>query len=157
METQTALDLLRQLANGTDPQSGKAFHADSPYQHPDTVRALFLALRALEGGSAAPSPAPARKPRAEAAAAGNAPSKVGQPWTQQEDERLAAAFDAGTAIPELATAHQRSRAGIEARLAKLGKITLPEGALRYKPRTPPATTGNTPVAQSPSAHYEVCH
>ncbi|MGH8617320.1 MAG: hypothetical protein ACREUW_06475 [Burkholderiales bacterium] len=167
METQTALALLRQLANGTDPQSGKAFHADSPYQHPDTVRALFLALRALEGGSPAPTPtpAPARKPRADAAATGHAPSKVGQPWTQQEDERLAAAFDAGTAIPELATAHQRSRAGVEARLARLGKITLPEGALRYKPRTPPASTGNTageqtttpPAAQSPAATYEVRH
>jgi len=159
MEQQTALNILRQLANGTDPHTGKAFHADSPYQHPDTVRALFLALRALEGATA--KPAATRKPRAESAAGGSAPSKVGQPWTQQEDERLAAAFDAGTAIPELASAHQRSRAGIEARLAKLGKITLPEGALRFKNRTPPAAAGTQsatpPVAQSPSAPYEVCH
>lgn len=155
MQAQTAIDLLRQLADGTDPHTGKAFHADSPYQHPDTVRALFLALRALEGGAAG-SAAP-RKPRAERAPDGNVPSKVGQPWTQQEDERLAAAFDAGTAIPELAAAHQRSRAGIEARLAKLGKITLPEGALRFKARTPPAATGNPPTAQSPIAPYEVCH
>lgn len=159
MKSQTAIDILRQLADGTDPHTGKPFHADSPYQHPDTVRALFLALRALEGGGA--EPVAPRKPRAENAPDGKAPSKVGQPWTQQEDERLAAAFDAGTAIPELAAAHQRSRAGIEARLAKLGKITLPEGALRFKNRTPPAAAGTQsatpPVAQSPSAPYEVCH
>ena len=155
MQSQTAITLLRQLADGTDPHTGKAFHADSPYQHPDTVRALFLALRALEGG-AAEAAAP-RKPRAENTPGGNTPSKVGQPWTPQEDERLAAAFDAGTAIPELASAHQRSRAGIEARLARLGKITLPEGALRFKTRTPPAAAGNPPAAQSPTAPYEVCH
>jgi len=152
MKSQTAIDLLRQLADGTDPHTGKAFHADSPYQHPDTVRALFLALRALEGP--ATESAPARKPRAENTAGGNGPSKIGQPWTPQEDERLAAAFDAGTAIPELAAAHQRSRTGIEARLAKLGKITLPEGALRFKTRTPPVAN---PGAQSPAAPYEVQH
>ena len=157
---QTALGILRQLADGTDPQSGKPFRADSPYQHPDTVRALFLALRALEGAAA-----PARNPRDENTAGGSGPAKVGQPWSQQEDERLAAAFDAGTAIPELAAAHQRSRAGIEARLARLGKITLPEGALRYKPRTLPAAataasdaqSTTPPGAQSPAAAYEVHH
>jgi hypothetical protein len=154
MDQHTAHTLIRQLAEGTDPHTGKAFAADSPYQHPDTVRALFVALRVLEGSSAQPAPAAEtaaapRKPRAPHAG-GNGPSKVGQPWSREEDLALASAFDAGTPIPELATAHQRSRAGIEARLAKLGKITLPEGALRFKPRTAPA-------AQSPDATYEVKH
>jgi len=48
METAHALELLTSLANGTHPFTGASFPADSPYQHPDLVRALFLAVRTLE-------------------------------------------------------------------------------------------------------------
>ena len=48
MEKQAALNIIQQLANGIDPHTGEVFRADSPYQHPDTVRALFIAARALE-------------------------------------------------------------------------------------------------------------
>lgn len=120
MEKAAALKILQQLADGTDPHTGKAFGADSPYQHPDTVRALFVALRALDAPAAAPA---AGKQRA--AAAESAPSNSGKPWSDNEDKALAAAFDAGKQILELATAHQRSRFAIEVRLAKLGKIEQP--------------------------------
>jgi len=120
MEKAAALKILQHLADGTDPHTGKAFGADSPYQHPDTVRALFVALRALDAPAAAPA---AGKQRA--AAAESAPSNSGKPWSDDEDKALAAAFDAGKQILELATAHQRSRFAIEVRLAKLGKIEQP--------------------------------
>ena len=120
MEKAAALKILQQLADGTDPHTGKAFGADSPYQHPDTVRALFVALRALDAPAAAPA---AGKQRA--ATAESAPSNSGKPWSDDEDKALAAAFDAGKQILELATAHQRSRFAIEVRLAKLGKIEQP--------------------------------
>ena len=119
MEKAAALKILQQLADGIDPHTGKAFGADSPYQHPDTVRALFVALRALDAPAAAPA---AGKQRA---AAESAPSNSGKPWSDDEDKALAAAFDAGKQILELATAHQRSRFAIEVRLAKLGKIEQP--------------------------------
>ena len=119
MEKAAALKILQQLADGTDPHTGKTFGADSPYQHPDTVRALFVALRALDAPVAAPA---AGKQRA---AAESAPSNSGKPWSDDEDKALAAAFDAGKQILELATAHQRSRFAIEVRLAKLGKIEQP--------------------------------
>ena len=122
MEKAAALKILQQLADGTDPHTGKAFSAGSPYQHPDTVRALFVALRALD--APATSAPPAGKQRA-AATAGNAPSNSGKPWSDDEDQALAAAFDAGKKILELATVHCRSRFAIEARLAKLGKIEPP--------------------------------
>ena len=121
MEKAAALKILQQLADGIDPHTGKAFGADSPYQHPDTVRALFVALRALDAPAAA---APAGKQRT-ATPAENAPSNSGKPWSDDEDKALAAAFDAGKQILELATAHQRSRFAIEVRLAKLGKIEQP--------------------------------
>ena len=120
MEKADALKIIQQLADGIDPHTGQVFGAGSPYQHPDTVRALFVALRALDAPAAAPA---AGKQRA--AAAESAPSNSGKPWSDDEDKALAAAFDAGKQILELATAHQRSRFAIEVRLAKLGKIEQP--------------------------------
>lgn len=125
MEKAAALKILQQLADGTDPYTGQSFGADSPYQHPDTVRALFLALRELDG-TGATQVAPVQLPaKSRAAANPNAPSNSGKPWSDEEDRALACAFDAGRKIVELATEHGRSRFAIEARLAKLGKIEPP--------------------------------
>ena len=129
MEKAAAFKILQQLADGIDPHTGQVFGADSPYQHPDTVRALFVAVRALDASSAPAAPAP--KQRA-AAAAENSPSNSGKPWSDDEDKALAAAFDAGKKILDLATAHQRSRFAIEVRLAKLGKIEQPANMRGHK-------------------------
>ena len=117
MEAVAAQKILQQLANGVDPHTGEVFRADSPYQHPDTVRALFAAVHALGEPSA-----PAKQ---RAAGSEKAPLNAGKPWSPDEDQALAAAFDAGKQIPELADQHQRSRFSIEVRLAKLGKIAPP--------------------------------
>jgi hypothetical protein len=136
MEKEQALRVLNALANGVHPATGEKFAADSPYQHPDTVRALFEAMRAVEGGTAA-APAPAAQGRKPAQAMPESGS--GSRWTGEEEQRLAAAFDAGKTVDELARAHNRSRAGIEARLVRLGKmdasaVTTP---LRYPPKPAP--------------------
>jgi hypothetical protein len=111
MEGPTALKIIQSLAAGIDPQTGEAFAPGSAYQQPETIRALFLAARALEAQPAAKS--------------NGAHENAGKPWSDDEDQALASEFDAGTGIADLADAHKRSRVAIEARLAKLGKITLP--------------------------------
>jgi LmbE family N-acetylglucosaminyl deacetylase len=130
MEKQAALKIIQQLANGIDPHSGEVFRADSPYQHPDTVRALFIAVRALEEQPA---------PKQRAAGNENAPQNAGKPWSADEDQALASAFDAGKPIPELAAQHQRSRFAIETRLAKLGKIEPPANMRGFKAASNTAT------------------
>ena len=50
MERQAAMQLLNTLAQGIDPHSGESFPADSPYQHPDTVRAQQLQNLGLTAG-----------------------------------------------------------------------------------------------------------
>jgi len=129
MEQELTLKILNALANGVHPATGEKFGADSPYQHPDTVRALFEAVRAVEGGSA-PAASAERKPGALPQ------SGSGSRWSTEEEERLATAFDAGKTVDDLARAHNRSRAAIEARLVRLGKmdvsaVTTP---LRYPPK-----------------------
>lgn len=138
MEKDQALRVLNALANGVHPATGEKFAADGPYQHPDTVRALFEAMRAVEGGSA-PAPAPAAAPERKAAPP-MPQSGSGSRWSSEEEQRLATAFDSGRTVDELARAHSRSRAAIEARLVRLGKmdasaVTTP---LRYPPKPTPS-------------------
>lgn len=131
MDKEHALRILNALANGVHPATGEKFGSDSPYQHPDTVRALFEAMRAVEGAAAAGPATPDRKPALPQSGSGSR-------WSPEEEQRLASAFDAGRTVDELARLHNRSRAGIEARLVRLGKIdasavTTP---LRYPPKPP---------------------
>jgi hypothetical protein len=175
MDHDRMLAVLANLADGIDPASGTAFPADSPYQHPETVRALFLAIRRLEaarsagtsmaarsagtsmaarsagtstaaGSAGVPTGAgssdvrtaagcgPTEPPRAgrKPSASGDAASKggnAGKAWTAEEDQRLAAAFDAGSDIDALTKLHGRSRLALEIRLAKLGRLPMPEKTL----------------------------
>jgi hypothetical protein len=118
MDHEKALSILQALSSGTDPFSGEPFPAASPYQHPDIVRALYQAVRALEAAVTAQ-----KRQAARATGAGNS----GKPWAKDEDDRLVAAFDAGQSIDDLAVAHSRSRLAIEARLARFGKVPMPAG------------------------------
>jgi hypothetical protein len=132
MERQQTLRILHALANGVHPATGETFAADSPYQHPDTVRALYAAMREMEG-SHTPAADPGRKPAPPQSGAGSR-------WTPEEEQRLAAAFDAGKTAGELARLHNRTLAGIEARLLRLGKIDA--SALTTQLRYPPKSAGN---------------
>ena len=129
MEREHALKILNALANGVHPATGEVFAADSPYQHPDTVRALFEAVRLMEGAPPTRTPAERRS--------GDIPANTFLRWTSEEEERLKAGFDAGKTSAELAQLHNRSRAAIEARLLKLGKIDVSALTvqLRYLPKS----------------------
>lgn len=135
MEREQTLRILNALASGVHPATGEQLAADSPYQHPDTVRALFEAMRIIEPGRA-PAGAVERKPVAPPE------SGAGSRWTPEEEQRLVAAFDSGKSVAELARSHNRTPAGIEARLLKLGKIDASalSAPLRYpaKPAAQPA-------------------
>lgn len=126
MDQTKALDILRTLANGIDPHTGESFAPDSPYQHPDTVRALYWAIHAIEANAA------------KARTVRPAPANAGKPWTKEEDSRLFAGFEHGETIEMLAAAHGRSRVAIEARLAKFGKVPPPHAmpSTRFKAKQP---------------------
>lgn len=48
MEASRAVVILQCLAGGVDPNTDEVYSEDSPYQKPQTIRALFLAVKALE-------------------------------------------------------------------------------------------------------------
>jgi hypothetical protein len=110
MEQAQALAVVRSLANGVDPESGEIFPPESPYQRPQIVRALYEAAAALE-----------RIERFDRRRA-QMPPKTGEPWSEDEDRKLLAAFDAGRALQELASQHERTMGAVRARLLKYGRI-----------------------------------
>lgn len=130
MEREQTLKILNALANGVHPTTGEVFGPDSPYQQSDMVRALFEAVRLIEGSPAShDNQNQERRP-------GEMPANTFARWTSEEEERLAAGFDAGKTSAELARLHNRSRAAIEARLLKMGKIDVSALTvqLRYMPK-----------------------
>ncbi len=110
MDQAQALAVVRSLASGVDPESGEVFPPESAYQRPVVVRALYEAAAALE--------------RMERFARRKAqlPAKTGEPWSEEEDRKLLAAFDSGGALHELAAAHERTMGAVRARLLKYGRI-----------------------------------
>ena len=109
MELQIAREIINVLAQGIHPVTGEMMPPDSPYNEPPVIRALFTVSQALDGCEGP-------KTRREQ------PSNAGKAWSAEEDDRLAAAFDAGQDLKQMALDLGRSRLGVEARLVKLGKI-----------------------------------
>lgn len=144
MEREHAAKILQSLADGVDPDTGKAFPPQSPYQRADVVRALFAAIEAL-GAPVPDKPAQDKttldktaqdKPVSERKASAPPSDKpgmenAGRPWSPEEDALLGQSFDAGKTIEALAGEHKRSRFAIEARLVKLGRIEDTSRALRF--------------------------
>ncbi|MFN0314895.1 MAG: hypothetical protein ACKVQA_07650 [Burkholderiales bacterium] len=148
MERERVLQILKTLADGTDPTTGERFPAGSPYQQPDVIRTLFWAVRELEQPLSpkeqAKAPAKATVEAKLAPARLRRNPNAGKPWSMEEDARLEKAFEAGKTPEQLASDHQRSRIAIEARLAKMGKMEAPA----HLP-----SKSKAPRVESPAALY----
>ena len=112
MEAEKAADIIGALADGVNPLTGEEFPKDSVYNNPEIIRAMFAAAEALKQEGLREARRRNRK----------LPPNAGQPWSPEEDEKLAAMFDRGATIQQLAQSHQRTRGAIAARLERLGKI-----------------------------------
>ncbi|HHH43905.1 MAG TPA: hypothetical protein ENK49_07195 [Gammaproteobacteria bacterium] len=111
MELDQALKIVALLADGIDPHTGEVFPDDSPYQQPQTIRALYTLIRAVEGK--ATSTTNDTKPQ---------PRKAGASWTPEEDQQLTDAFKRDEPVAQIAQLHERSQRAIEARLVRLGLV-----------------------------------
>ncbi len=113
MEIGRALEIVRALADGTDPYTGEVYPADSPYQNAETVRALFTAIDMLEKAERR------RKRKREL------PERAGEPWDDEEDSVLIKKFEEDVGVKEIAVEHKRTEWAIRSRLEKLGKVPRP--------------------------------
>ena len=104
MEIKRAAELLRGLADGVDPMTGRPLPDENVYNCPEIIRALHCVLRELQE-------------RADGTAAVNA----GRNWSAEEEARLLQEYSAGLAIEVIARRHGRSAGAIETRLSELGQ------------------------------------
>jgi hypothetical protein len=111
MDTNRAIEILRLLSDGVDPFTGEIFTQNSPYQHPDTVRALFEAINAL------------RKRQERETRQKTLPENAGKPWSVEEDNQVINEFDNGKSCIEISKENKRTEGAIRSRLIKLGKIS----------------------------------
>ena len=118
MEITKTLEIIKALSQGVDPHTGEIYPPDSPYQHPDTIRALFEAITTLE------------KMLGRSKRQKSLPENAGKAWTIEEDNLLIEQFDKGVSVKELSGDHKRTEGAIKSRLLKLGKIS-PTGITKY--------------------------
>lgn len=104
------LAILEALADGVDPMTGNDLPGESVLRDARVRAALVAGMVALDKQ---------QRLRERQSAL---PKQAGRPWDAEEDQRLADAYDEGTAIRSLAELHGRTTGAIKSRLAKLGKL-----------------------------------
>lgn len=110
MQPAEARQIVENLANGVDPETGELLPSDGPHARPIVIRALFLAMKALESLEK-------REARQR-----SLPDSAGKAWSASEDDALRASFDTGKDIKEIAANHGRTQGAIAARLVRIGRI-----------------------------------
>lgn len=110
MSPQEAKMAIESLANGLDPDTGEVLASQSIINSPRVIRALFVAVKALESAEKKD-----RRPR-------SLPDNAGRSWSEEEDQTLLASFDRGDAAKRIAAQHGRTIGAITSRLLRLGRI-----------------------------------
>ena len=103
MEPCEALRIIQSLLDGVNPCTGEMFPDGSPYQQPTILRALFIAVRALDRLEE-------RQKREQ-----RLPENAGKSWDEAEDRMLCIEFKSGLTIMQLAQKHRRTSGAIQSR------------------------------------------
>jgi hypothetical protein len=131
MRETRAREILQALIQGVSPFDGEELPPGTILQQADVLRALLAGVSALEEGEA----------RAERRA--QMPENMGRPWSDEEQELLVSAFNAGEPLSEIAARHRRTLRAIEARLEKFGFISSDQRVTRdrFTGAVPPERSG----------------
>lgn len=124
---------MRFAAGGVHPSTGARIPADSPYNHPEIIRALYTCINQVKATPKKPFKVSSEEKQKENLAGGK-PRFAGCPWTGDQKERLGSLFQAGVKPPEIARQLERTTGAIVAELNKEGLMTQEEAAAYSKPR-----------------------
>ena len=110
MSPNEAKSIIEALANGVDPETGEVLSAQSVFNNPQVIRALFVATKALDSL--------VKKEKREK----TLPDNAGKSWSESEDSELLTAYDSRHVVKDIAVKHGRTEGSIVARLVRLGRI-----------------------------------
>lgn len=110
---------LESLANGVNPIDGESFSADSPYNHPEIIRALYKTLNELDRLALLLKPSQKTEQEKQAENIKNGvPKNRGLPWLSDDRAALKQRYIAGDSVQTLAKHFERSLGSIQAELSK---------------------------------------
>jgi DNA-directed RNA polymerase specialized sigma24 family protein len=98
------------LANGIDPETGEVLNEQSIFNNPLVIRALFMAIKALDQVAK-------REERQT-----SLPANIGKAWSESENKELLAKFDGGLSVKEIAAELGRTKGAITSRLSRSGRL-----------------------------------
>ena len=111
MNTEKYTKVLEALAQGYDPVTGELFPDDSPYNHPDVIRALWIALDAMKGKSA-PRQRLTTQEKQQKNIENGLPKNHMMPWTDHGKETATRMFHDGKDVAECADVLHRKRSSV---------------------------------------------
>ncbi|EKF73258.1 hypothetical protein A11A3_14602 [Alcanivorax hongdengensis A-11-3] len=121
MDIRESLQTLTALAQGVNPVTGESFPEDSHYHHPQIIRALFVAIQALEGRKE-PRPRLTEEQKREANRQKGLPANAGFPWEEEQRQAVGEAYRSGADLADLAKQFERTHGAIRSELKKQGLI-----------------------------------
>ncbi len=119
MEIQDAINVIRALADGMNPETREVLKEDSICRRPQTVMALNRALAAL-----------VTQQEREL----KKPASAGQYWSRSEDKQICEELRKGMDFEEIAKTHNRTVPSIIVRLVKLRKIAPNKSGSLFPPQ-----------------------
>lgn len=122
MNKAEVVDVLSALASGVHPGTGEAFPADSPYNDPKIIRALFGSLEIIQ---TPPNRLP-KKSIEEINREEGRPLRSNMRWSEEEDRELISLIENGTLTGELAERFERTKVAIHSRLQRQGLLEREE-------------------------------
>lgn len=122
MERSQVVETLSALASGVHPVTGEVFDADSPYNHPQILRALFGSLELIQ----APASRTPKKSQEEINREEGRPLRFNMRWSEQEDQELISLIVKGTLTADIAEQFQRTKGSIHSRLQGKGLLEREE-------------------------------
>lgn len=112
MNNKRVVHILDALIQGVDPVTGEELLPGTPLQNADVLRALLAGKVAVESLAD-------RETRRKML-----PDNVGRAWSDEEEATLVATFKSGDPVADIAARHGRTVRAIEARLVRLGLLTV---------------------------------
>lgn len=145
MDLITAKKITSSLANGIDPATGEVFPHDSPYHHPDIVRALFCLLKNDKGSTTTKLKRTPEEKQQDNTEKG-LPRNSGFPWTDELKTLVTKEYKEGINPEQIAKKLERTKGSIVSELRKQGVITPEEAANLMGYSTPIQTRRETEEA-----------